>query len=307
MTQSNTAQHLGWKPIPNLVSHAGQPLSLDVNFFMPPPPTIGALISAHTTLTASSAYPIPPLLRWIAIGFSSLLVAIAIVLVVQNLLFAVVAAAIVGALIWFVTQYHHTCSYVGSEGAISYELIDSRTAIPKEHLLLFADAHSLYAKTTRNYYNSIYTCTNYIYTWKKHTGTEHIISGRYRSEKNPPPPADSWHFANLAESAWSSYLLANLDREIANNGYAEFSLATTLKSVRIGKGFMEFVTRKDDTQRVLVADMRDISLGCGTFQFKHQDAKWWSGKGKYSFEYANIPNARVFLICLNELAGISWN
>jgi hypothetical protein len=70
---------------------------------------------------------------------------------------------------------------------------------------------------------------------------------------------------------------------------------------------MEFVTKKDGAQRVMVADMRDILLGSGTFQFKHQDSRWWSGKGKYSFQYSNIPNANVFLICLKQFAGISWN
>jgi hypothetical protein len=52
--------------------------------------------------------------------------------------------------------------------------------------------------------------------------------------------------------------------------------------------------------------MQDITLGSGTFQFKHQDSRWWSGKGKFSFEYGNIPNARIFMICLKELADIYW-
>jgi DnaJ-class molecular chaperone len=60
------------------------------------------------------------------------------------------------------------------------------------------------------------------------------------------------------------------------------------------------------SQRVQVVDMREITLGNGVFQFKHKDAQWWSGKGKYTFTYKNIPNANLFLIYLDRLTGIRW-
>ncbi len=174
--------------------------------------------------------------------------------------------------------------------------------------MLFADADSLHTKTTRNYINGIYSGTSYTYTWKKYSGSTHAISGTYRSENNPPQENDPWYFANVSELVWSSYVLSTLDGELERQGYIEFLVATSsLQAVRVGRGFLEFVTKKEGNRRVLVPYMRDILLGSGTFQFKHQDAKWWSGKGKYSFEYANIPNARVFLICLKDLAEIYWD
>lgn len=227
-------------------------------------------------------------------------------MLLHNAVFAFIAAGIGGCVTWICTQFHHTCSYVGTDGLISYELVKSRSAMPKESLLLFTDAHSLYTKTTRNYTNGIYSGTDYAYTWKKNSGNQHVITGSYHSEKIAPEAGNKWYFANIAESVWSSYLLSNLDLELEQNGYVEFPIGGALQAVRVGNGFMEFVTKKDGAQRVMVSEMRDITLGSGTFQFKHQDAKWWSGKGKFSFEYANIANARVFLICLKELTGIAW-
>ena len=79
------------------------------------------------------------------------------------------------------------------------------------------------------------------------------------------------------------------------------------KAVRIGSGFLEFVLKNGSTQRVEVADMKNISLGGGTFQFLHKDSRWWSGKGKYAFSYAQLPNAKLFLLCLDRLVGIRWS
>jgi hypothetical protein len=307
MNKSNPTRSSSWQPSPDVKSHSGSPPNADADFFMPPPPTIGALISADTTLKISTGNPMPEFLRWAIIIIASGLSFIVILFGFHNAFFALVGAGFNGWLAWFCTRFYHTCSYVGSKGLIKYELIQSRSAMPKENLLLFADAHSLYTRTTRNYKNGVYTGTSYTYTWKKNSGNQHVITGSYYSEKSAPQDGDNWHFANVAESVWSNHLLSTIDEELDRNGYVEFPIAGALQAVRIGQGFMEFVTKKDGSQRVMIADMRDISLGSGTFQFKHQDSRWWSGKGKYSFEYANIPNARVFLICLSKLAGISWN
>jgi hypothetical protein len=274
-----------WQPPAELNTHSGKPPAVDADFFMPPPPTIGELISIGTTLKTSTRKPLPSAMRWVTIATSGS-VPLLLLWAIDRPIWAVIVASIVSGLMWYFTQFLHTCSYVGTDGVVSYVMTESRSAMP----------------------NGIYTGTNYTYTWKKHSGNTHVINGSYHSEHHPPTENDPWHFANIAESVWSNYVLSTLDRELDRQGYVEFPVAmSSLQAVRIGMGFMEFVTKKEGTQRVLVADMHDISLGAGTFQFKHQDAKWWSGKGKYSFEYASIPNARVFLICLEDLAGIAWS
>jgi hypothetical protein len=307
VNKPNSTRVSSWQPPPDIKSHSGSLPTADADFFMPPPQTIGELISADTTLKTSTGNPMPELLRMAIVIVASGLSFAIVLFSIHNAIFALVAGGAIGWLVWFCTRFHHICSYVGSKGIIKYELVESRSAMPKESLLLFTDAHSLYAKTIRNYTNGLYTGTTYTYTWKKNSGNEYVISGNYQSEKSSPKDGDPWHFANISESVWSSYLLSTLDAQIDRNGFVEFPMGGSLQAVRVGPGFMEFVTRKDGAQRVMVSDMRDISLGSGTFQFKHQDARWWSGKGKYSFEYGNIPNARVFLICLSELAGISWD
>ncbi|VEP11392.1 conserved hypothetical protein [Hyella patelloides LEGE 07179] len=115
-----------------------------------------------------------------------------------------------------------------------------------------------------------------------------------------------WHFADSAEAAWSSYCLKNLSNQLKKLGYVEFPLVGNPRSVRVGMGFLEFLLKDHSTQRVAVSDMKNISLGRGVFRFNHKDAGWF-GKGNYSFSYAKLPNARLFLICLDRLVGISWS
>jgi hypothetical protein len=306
MTESKLTPGNSWQPAADVITHAGSPVTVDADFFMPPPPEIGELISVGTDLPKSKN-PMPKALRLIIIAASMLVLPIFLQIVWQTIWLTVIAGLVAGVVAWYFTRFDHTCSFVGSKGLVKYELMGDRTTLPTETFLMFTDAHSLYTKTTRNYTNGVYTGTEYNYKWVKNSGNDFIISGTYKGENTPPKPQDLWHFANVGESAWTQYLLENIDDQLAKDGYIEFALSGALQAVRVGQGFLEFVSRKDGIQRVMREDMRDITLGSGTFQFKHQDARWWSGKGKFSFDYGNIPNARIFMICLKELADIYWD
>jgi hypothetical protein len=306
MTEPNVTSRPSWQPDADITTHAGSPLTIDADFFTPPPAAIGEVISAATTLPKSTQ-PMPDATRWAIIAGGGVGLAIVFQLLFSNPLVSLSIGGVAAATAWFFTRFHYNCSYVGTKGLVKYSLTGSRMAMPKENILLFADAHSLYTSTTRNYTNGIYTGTNYSYRWTKNSGSQHAITGTHRGENNAPKENDQWHFANVAESAWTSHLLQTLDAKLAEHGYIEFPLTVGLQAVRVGEGFLEFVTKKDGPQRVRREDMRDILLGSGTFQFKHQDSHWWSGKGKFSFDYGNIPNARIFLICLKELTDIYWD
>jgi hypothetical protein len=306
MTAPNIAQKTSWRPAPDMTSHTGSAITIDADFFVAPPAEIGELVSAATTLPTSTN-SMNPIIYWGLVIGSGALVTFLTQAFFNLWLLSLIAGGIVAWIIWYWRRFKHTCSFVGTQGIVKYDLIGSRSVIPKESMLLFADAHSLFTSSTRNYYNGIYTGTNYSYIWVKNSGARYTLSGNYRSEQGNPPEKDVWHFANVAESVWTSHILSNLGEKFERYGYVEFPMSGSLQAVRVGEGFMEFVTKKEGAQRVMVADMRDILLGGGTFQFKHQDARWWSGKGKYSFQYSNIPNANVFLICLKQFAGISWN
>jgi hypothetical protein len=306
MTEPKLTSAVSWQPNAEQISHAGSPLTVDADFFVAPPPQIGELISVATTLP-TSARPLPVNIRWTVIAGSVLLSIILSQIVFQIAGLSVLVGMAAGGTAWYLTKFDHICSFVGTKGLARYDISGSRSALPKENLLLFAETQHLYTKTTHNYTNGVYTGTNYSYRWVKNSGGVYEVSGTYRSENNAPKQQDIWHFADMGESAWTRYLLETIDDQLARDGYVEFPLTGNLQAVRVGDGFLEFVSRKDDVQRVMRSEMQDITLGSGMFQFKHQDSRWWSGKGKFSFEYSNIPNARVFMICLKELADIYWN
>ncbi len=305
MTEPKLTSGASWQPGADFISHAGSALTVDADFFIAPPPAIGEIISVATTLP-NSAQPLPVGIRWAIIAGSGIALPILLQVIFNTAWISLVAGIVAGATAWYLTKFDHTCSFVGVKGMARYDISGSRSALPKENLLMFDDAHSLYTRTTRNYTNGVYTGTTYSYKWMKNSGGQFEISGSHRGENNAPADQDIWHFADMGESAWTRHLLEMIDDKLARDGYIEFPLTTNLQAVRVGNGFLEFVSRKDGAQRVMRSEMQDITLGSGTFQFKHQDSRWWSGKGKFSFEYGNIPNARIFMICLKELADIYW-
>lgn len=298
-----------WTPSENVVRHVGSPIIPDMEFFAPPPPEIGEIISADSSLsrskqTTQAQERIKNCMFWAAGGAvgGCVIAFLAEIPVLICALICTIIAAITGFL---VTQYFYQCSYVGEHGIALYNLKGNRSAPPKTQIFLFKEGQNLFTQQTRNYYNGVYTGTTFNYWWSRLSGPEFRIKGAYRSQKGTPPADNLYHFAQAAEGRWSTYLLPVINEQLNQLGYIEFPIGKTLRMVRIGPGFMEFV-EKDGPHRVEVADMKDIRLGGGIFQFKHKDASWWSGKGKYSFGYAAIPNARLFLICLDRLTGIHW-
>ena len=305
MNEPKLTSGTSWQPNADLISHAGSPLTIDADFFIAPPPEIGELISVATTLPTST-HPLPVAIRWAIVAGSGVLLTILFQVFVQIAVMSLLAGIVAGTIAWYFTRFNYTCSFVGIKGLARYDIAGSRSALPKESLLLFADTQNLYTRTTHNYTNGVYAGTSYSYRWIKNSGGQYEIKGTHRGEKKAPKQQDIWHFADMGESAWTRHLLESIDDQLARDGYIEFPLTGNLEAVRIGNGFLEFVSSKNDVQRVMRSEMQNITLGSGIFQFKHQDSRWWSGKGKFSFEYGNIPNARIFMICLKELADIYW-
>ncbi|WP_055075690.1 DUF6585 family protein [Pseudanabaena sp. 'Roaring Creek'] len=297
-----------WIPHEGIVTHAGGQIPSNMDFFAPPPIEIGSILSAESNLTHSKQ-PIPISTRISLSLIAGGLLAYGIRYISKTdevNIIAIAIGAIVGLILYLITEFRYSCSYVGEQGIVRLFIKGSRTAIPKKQQLCFKDASNLYVTQIRNYVNGIYAGTAYTYRWKQISGKDYCLNGQYHAEKKVPKDGDKWHFANTAERVWSIYLLESVNEKLNSLGYVEFPMTGNPKAVRIGRGFMEFVTKDKEPQRVAVTEMKDITLGGGVFQFKHQDAKWWSGKGKYSFTYSNIPNARLFLIVLESLTGIRW-
>lgn len=299
-----------WTPTENVMRHTGSPLEPDMDFFAEPPPEIGTVISAESTLMDDEAVRRArarkkALLLWVLIGLAcGLLLAFVTELPLLICLLVGVVGGILIALL--TTRYFYQCSYVGEQGVALYSLKGDRTAQPQLHIFRYTDGKHLYTQQTRRYKNGVYTGTNYSYRWTRVTGPDFKLENSYHNEKGYPAEDDLWHFASAAERAWSLYLLEAVNHQLNQLGFVEFQLQGTLSAVRIGPGFLEFEEKNGIAQRVEVADMKDIGLGSGVFKFKHKDSTWWSGKGKYSFTYSSIPNAKLFLICLEKLTGIHW-
>ena len=303
-----------WKPVEGVVRHGGKPIPVDMDFFMIPPLEIGSLISAESTLYSNKT-PLSQEKRILIIA--TVVIGIAIVTeIILNLflsdiipafsiLIVITTAFTGGAIAFLSTRFLHKCSYVGKKGVVEFTLNGEDI---KKRLFLFNDAEDLLVNQIRHYYNGIYTTTSYDYQWKKSGKNVFRLFGNYKNEKGIPEDKHPWHFASAAEGAWNMYMLEIIGTQLEKLGYVEFPIASgNPKIVRVGENFMEFVLRNGEIQRVMGNDMKDITLGSGIFRFNHKDAKWWSGKGKYSFNYAKIPNAKLFLLCLDKLMGIRWN
>ncbi|MGD1908688.1 MAG: hypothetical protein ACFB0C_22260 [Leptolyngbyaceae cyanobacterium] len=300
-----------WTPPAGVTRHAGTAIPEEMDFFAGPPAEIGAVMTADSTLKTSSE-PLSPPAR---IGWAVLIGAIIAAVVWGFLTFLsielsltipLVIVAIIAVLAYMGMGFKGQCSFVGDRGIAEFTLQGSRRNPPTARVLTFQTAAHLYTRQTRRFRNGAYQGTRYSYTWTQRDAPNHGITGNYHSKEGNPREDDPWHFANSAESTWTTYLLKFANQDMGQRGYIEFPMAGNPQIVRVGKGFLEFVTQKGETQRALVSDMRDIKLHSGRFQFKHQDARWWSGKGKYSFAYSSMPNAKLFLMCLDQLAGVRW-
>ncbi len=302
-----------WIPNANIVRHSGSPIPQEMVFLAAPPPEIGKIISAESTLGAVKKKESPFSQFSNAINgaiFGGFLGALVSAFIPKLAVIIIIIGAIIGIIV-YIEKVPNRFSYVGEQGIALYTITNhsSPSSEMKIDILCFQQVKNLYTSQTRRYYNHSYTSTSYRYEFEKTVGNSYIINGSHHSENQLPPDDNHWHFASAAESAWTVYLLPIANDHLNRLGYVDFPFQSPeqLQSIRIGDGWMEFVMKNGTSQRATVADMKDIKLGAGHFQFNHKDAKWWSGKGKYSFDYSNIANAQMFLICLDRLTGIRWN
>lgn len=304
----------GWRPEPDVTNHAGEPLGEGLHYFAPPPGEIGAVISAHSTLTAGQRpWSLP--MRF-AIAAMPTVVAGAAVAWVQShyfhlmdeplrTLIAVGVGVFVFAIIWWVTRFRHTCSYVADLGIARFTAKGDLHRAPQAEILVFADASDLRTEQTRQYYNGVYTGTTYAYTWTNSQGEKLLkISGTYQSKKGMPKAKSPFHFAQAAEAAWNAHLANRLENELAQQGYVQFALNKN-ESVRVAPGYLEFVNDKL-SERLNVEDIKEFSFGSGVFHIQHKDAKRFGRKGKHSFDYGKLSNARMFLVALNTVLGLGF-
>jgi hypothetical protein len=299
----------GAQRLEGLPHHAGEPLPPDVEFFAPPPPEIGALISANSTLRrGKEPWSLAARLAWF-FGVAGVGLAVVLVFIVAKLPVAAVAltsfVALVGALVsLWVTRFAHFCSFVGQEGLARYRCRGERDNVHGD-MFLFRDAHELRTAQTRHYYNGGYTGTTYDFSWTDvHGRRVYTLTGRYNSEQGTPKATSAFHLATAAELAWSNYLLHNVRDQLAAGESITFGLKGD-DYLRIGPGLVVLHSRKNKV-RFEGDDIERIRIDQGVVAIMEPGARegWFTSEGVYKFAYGDLANAQFFLFLMERLVGV---
>lgn len=301
-------------PDAEMLSHAGTPLLPEMDFFVAPPAEIGKVVTAWTTLKKTKA-------PWSAVSRLMLAFGLALVVCVAGEIFTqnvmseipLVGRSIYGAVAfiamlagWMMTSFRAVCTYAGTLGVARYSLSGNRENPAVGKIFCYGDGAELRTSQTHNYYNGVYTGTIYKYRWTNSEGRELFkLAGNYHSQQGTPKPASEFHFAQASETYWSMYLLDRVNEQLDKEGFVQFGLSGG-DFIRVGRGFLEFV-RKGTTARITPDEIKELRLSDGTFLVTHKDAKWWSSKGHFKFQYATMANARVFLMALESLLGYTFS
>ena len=294
--------------------HCGTPRDPGFELFAAPPPEIGQVLSADSTLRAGKD-GLSPAIRLILIALSAGVGVGFIAWAFQNvsaqmrpgpILAGLVTTGMLPLLTWHFTRFAPKSTFVSREGLYEAKLKGTRGGPIVDRTLLFRDAAELITGQTRHYTNGVYTGTTYEYKWINFQGQPIFgLSGRYRSSKGTPKPGHAFYFGAAGELAWSRHYLERAAEQLDKEGAITFRVDAK-RMLRVGPGFMEFHFG-GDPQRVTCEDIAKVTLGGGQFSFKHKDAKWYASQGKFNFNYSKMANARVFLLALERLMGYRWS
>lgn len=297
-------EETSWAPPDGVARHAGIPIEPDADFFADPPPEIGEVVSADSTLKAT-ARPWKTSSRIVLGGLAGWAGAMMLhYLAVEDWLWEALLFAGIAAIVWFATGFARSCSYVGRKGVARFKCKGSRSRVRSPEVFLFEDAVDLRTSQTRHYHNGIYTGTAYSFTWTDAEGRKRYkLSGTYRGEKKPPKPKDPFHFAVMSETAWSLDRLDATLRELEADGSIRFNL-TGGDWVALGPGFLD-VGRKGRVERLNAGEIGGVSVEQGVIKIKRMDAKegWFSSSGVYKFPYDSMANFRLFGLVYAKLIG----
>ncbi|MBP3958096.1 hypothetical protein J8F10_22830 [Gemmata sp. G18] len=304
-----------WTPGAGVTGHGGRPLVPEGDYFVAPPPEIGAPISAYTSLVrgtrpraagkvrlASSVLgALGFLLGWLVMS----------VLEPKDATAAPVGGAVLGllgsalGLGW--ARFQHACSYVGTGGVARYICVNNRQHLRESEVFLFRDATALRTALTRHYRNGAYQETEFRFDWVDADGQIRFQTADtyYGSADGQNPWAHMpYQWACAAEIAWTQYRLENLSDELARHGAIRFNLDGS-NWLAVGPDVLD-VHRGGETVRCAREDIWQFHLSEGTFTVRVLGGqKEWSGPGRaYTFNFDDVADVRLFVIVMDRLLGI---
>ncbi len=306
---------MSWTPADDVMDHARVDLRGDMDFFVDPPAEIGEIFTATTSLK-QGRQPKPSGLRAAIAGSAAFSVGLVAAVIVHMAggetgtiaIVGVLGGAISGLIAWYATGFRHTCSYVARNGVAVFRCTGDRTNV-KETVFLFERATDLRTSQTRHYTNGVYTGTNYSFTWSDRAGRAvHRFSGSYNSQDGTPGVESPFHLASSAEIGWSMHLLERAQVELEKSGAIQFNLGGS-DYIRVGDGFLELCKGRE-IERLEQSNFGAIDIAQGVFTLRRKDAReGFLGIGRsgvWTFPYATMANAKVFLLALDKLLGIKF-
>ena len=303
-----------WRPPEGVCNHAGGPLTGNDDFFATPPPEIGEVLSAHTSLRRDSRPMAPGTRLTVAVIVGALGMGLGVFIALNlrdhfwQLFWPVLFAGLGLGITLASTRFRHTCTFVGRDGLARFRCAGSREHIESGEVFFFRDAAELRTAQTRHYTNGVYQNTTYSYTWSDVTGRKrYSLSGSYRSEQGNPSAKSPYHFASAAERAWTLYLLNQVQAQLNTSGTIFFGLGGK-NWVRLGPEYIGLHFNGQTTE-CQAADIAAVRIEQGMVQVRRKDARegWFSSQGVFKFPYGNLANAQLFQILMEQLVGVPIN
>ena len=298
MIQAQTS----WEPPAGLTAHGGFAIGPEMDFFAPPPPEIGPVVSACSTLKKRRqpfSYAMRALIG-LAAGAAMMLVAEILLRVLGNppsyngpmrIMFGVFAI-VIAIVTFFALRFKHTCTYLGEQGAAEFKLSGSRDAISTQRVLVFSQADHVLVGIVQLRQHGIHTQTSFAYTWLDASRrTLFEIQGEMSKHK----PYAPYHFSVAAEDQWTGYVLAKLVKQWQDHRVLDF--ATGRGMLRIVPGGLEY----DNGRQVDAFGFDEVALDIrqGMIDFMPVAGGW---RPRCSFEYNRFANVKAFLVCLEQIA-----
>jgi hypothetical protein len=235
-----------------ITTHSGLPVDADTVFFAPPPPEIGAVLTAHCTMDrlfeanrrrqhlrvivlplAFLGLMLGPCLSMMAFGYDTFPAPAFAVL--PGLILGPALAALAGYLAG--SRPRHSCSYVGERGAVWYDFGTSIAPVRTTKAFQFDEATRMTDQALGGFSNLF---ANLLYGGRPYQFSfawmDRGKNGNYEPAKivfaargaylirwgqESPDPHESWyHFAASAKIAWEEYRRSKTNAPPARSGPA---------------------------------------------------------------------------------------
>jgi hypothetical protein len=192
-------------------------------------------------------------------------------------------------------------TWVGEQGVQRY--IRGAFFGPKLEGVSWDQANGLVVSRTRQFVNGVYTGTHYSYGWRDGAGKVLFqIAGQY-NDLQPPAPSDDVAFALAAEESWTRHRIGRMAPAIVSGGTARFACGRSW--IAVGRGFIE-IGDGSSSERLTPQDISRAHFDRGTLTIAKVGARqgWFSSDGVFRFQAGGISDLRVFLILLENEAGV---